>query len=93
MHIALQCMVIGLHAGAMQVIANLLGDTADLLQHDRFGLFDGEIAFTAQRTQRSLQHRQRGFQAVRQIAQRCAVTGVALAFVIQQQVQISHQPF
>ncbi|MNF07328.1 hypothetical protein D3C80_2074850 [compost metagenome] len=73
-------------AGAVQVVANLLRDAADLVQHDRFDLFDGGLFTGAQRTQRGLQHRQRRFQAMGQIGQRGAVFGVTLALIAQQNV-------
>ncbi|MNE96701.1 hypothetical protein D3C80_1949380 [compost metagenome] len=54
-------------AGPMQVITNLLRDTANLLEHDRLDLFDGGLLAGPQRAQGGLQYRQRGFQAVGEV--------------------------
>ena len=74
----------------MQVIANLLGNTADLLQHHRLGIVDAQLR-TAHGTQGALHHRERGFQAVGQIGKRRTVFIIAFAFTFQQAVEVTHQ--
>lgn len=79
------------HAGAMQIVANLLRDAANLLQHHRFCFVDAQL-LAAHGTQRALHHRERGFQAVGEVGQRRAVFIIAFAFAFQQAVEIADQP-
>ncbi|CCJ83948.1 hypothetical protein BN133_325 [Cronobacter dublinensis 582] len=88
--LAAQHHIAAAHAGAVQVVANLLRDAAYLLKHHRLGLFDGGFTGT-QRAQRTLQHRQRRFQAVGEVRERGAVFLIALALAFQQSVKVMHE--
>ena len=79
------------HAGAMQIVANLLRDSAYLLQHHRFRLVDADL-FTAQRAQGALHHRQRRFQAMGEIGEGGAVFVIAFALAANQAVKVADQP-
>ena len=79
------------HAGAMQIVTNLLRDAAYLLQHHRLRLVDADL-LAAQRAQGALHHRQRRFQAVGEIGEGGAVFVIAFTLAANQAVKVADQP-
>ncbi|VVM99388.1 hypothetical protein PS619_03237 [Pseudomonas fluorescens] len=73
----------------MQLIADLLAHAFDLaLQHPGLIAFFGTLSHVLAD---ALQHRQRGFQAVRQVIERVAITTALLTLAVQQAVERAGQ--